>query len=140
MLSIPANLKEPDFLISDAAMPIKASTTAFASLVFSLHLSATDWNTPVWVRAPAFIAFFMAFMALGAGAAAAFFFIAFFIAFIALGAGAAAAFFFIAFFMAFMAFGTGAAAFFFIAFFMAFIALGAGAAAAFFFIAFFMPM
>jgi len=41
----------------------------------------------------AFIAFFMAFIALGAGAAAAFMaFIAFFIAFMALGAGAAAAF------------------------------------------------
>merc|ERR1712138_199313 len=111
MLSIPASLKEPDFLISDTATPINASTTAFASLVFSLHLSATDWNTPVWVRAPALI-FFMAFIALGAGAAAAFFFIAFFMAFIALGAGAAAAFFFIAFFIAFMAFMA------FIAFFM----------------------
>merc|ERR1711865_868115 len=109
MLSKPASLKEPDFFTCDTATAINASTTPFASLVFSPHFSPTDWNTAVCVIAPpvvafmalAFIAFFMAFMAFGAGAAAAFF-IAFFMAFMAFGAGAAAAaFFFIAFFMAF---------------------------------------
>merc|ERR1719355_184239 len=67
MLSMPANLKEPDFFTCSTATPMKASTTPFTSLVFSPVVSATDWNTPVCVIAPpafiAFMAFFIAFMA-----------------------------------------------------------------------------
>jgi len=46
MLSMPPSLKEPDFFNSDTATPINASTTAFASLAFKPHLSATDWSAP----------------------------------------------------------------------------------------------
>merc|ERR1712023_191106 len=70
MFSIPASLKEPDFFTCSVATPMNASTTPFTSFVFNPVVSATDWNTPVWVIAPAFIAalrafmaFFMAFMA-----------------------------------------------------------------------------
>merc|ERR550537_827108 len=81
MLSMPANLKEPDFFTCSTATPISDSTTPFTSFVFNPVVSATDWNTPVCVIAPpAFIEDFRAFMA---------FFIAFmaFIAFIAFMAG-----------------------------------------------------
>merc|ERR1719267_535657 len=64
MFSIPANLKEPDFFTCSTATPMNASTTPFTSFVFNPVLSATDWNTPVWVIAPpAFIAAFLAFIA-----------------------------------------------------------------------------
>merc|ERR1719213_347399 len=62
MLSIPASLKEPDFCTCDTATCMNASTTPFASLVFSPVFSATDWNTAVCVIAPAFMAF-IAFIA-----------------------------------------------------------------------------
>merc|ERR1712070_755974 len=42
MLSIPANLKEPDVLTCATATPIKASTTPFTSFVFRPVVSATD--------------------------------------------------------------------------------------------------
>merc|ERR1719409_358801 len=71
MFSIPANLKDPDFFTCSTATPMNASTTPFTSFVFNPVVSATDWNTPVCVRAPpafiaalrAFMAFFIAFMA-----------------------------------------------------------------------------
>merc|ERR1719326_2099051 len=72
MLSMPANLKEPDFFTCSTATPMKASTTPFTSFVFNPVVSATDWNTPVCVI-PAFIAFialiafFVAFIAFIAG-------------------------------------------------------------------------
>merc|ERR1719420_291861 len=71
MLSMPANLKEPDFFTCSAATPIIASTTLFTSFVFKPVVSATDWYTPLCVITPpafiaalrAFMAFFIAFMA-----------------------------------------------------------------------------
>merc|ERR1719159_2296272 len=58
MFSMPASLKEPDFLTCSAATPMNASTTLFTSFVFTPVVSATDWNTPVCVITPlAFIAF-----------------------------------------------------------------------------------
>merc|ERR1719355_450636 len=57
MFSMPASLKEPDFFTCSAATPMKASTTPFTSFVFNPVVSATDWNTPVWVIPLAFIAF-----------------------------------------------------------------------------------
>merc|ERR1719271_1013783 len=66
MFSMPATLKEPDFCTCDTATSMNASTTPFASLVFSPVFSATDWNTAVCVIAPAFMAL-MAFIAFFAG-------------------------------------------------------------------------
>merc|ERR1712185_441563 len=64
MLSMPANLKEPDFFTCSTATPMNASTTPFTSFVFKPVLSATDWKTPVCVIVPpAFMAALRAFMA-----------------------------------------------------------------------------
>merc|ERR1719473_1513163 len=64
MFSMPANLKDPDFFTCSTATPMNASTTPFTSFVFKPVVSATDWNTPVWViLPPAFIAALRAFMA-----------------------------------------------------------------------------
>merc|ERR1719183_2935440 len=67
MFSIPPSLKDPDFFTCSTATPIEASTALFTSFVFNPVVSATDWNTPVFVIAPpalrAFMAFFIAFMA-----------------------------------------------------------------------------
>merc|ERR1719473_638145 len=49
MFSMPANLKDPDFFTCSTATPMNASTTPFTSFVFKPVVSATDWNTPVWV-------------------------------------------------------------------------------------------
>merc|ERR1712188_19696 len=58
MFSMPATLKEPDFLTCSTATPMNASTTPFTSFVFNPVVSATDCNTPVCVIAtPVFMAF-----------------------------------------------------------------------------------
>merc|ERR1719263_1408282 len=67
MLSIPANLKFPFFLIWSHATAISASTTPFACLVFKPLVSATDARTAVCVMAPPFMAA-RAFIAFIAGA------------------------------------------------------------------------
>merc|ERR1712182_126872 len=43
MFSMPATLKEPDFLTCSTATPMNASTTPFTSFVFNPVVSATDW-------------------------------------------------------------------------------------------------
>merc|ERR1719484_961 len=69
MLSIPASLKLPLAFTWATATPMYASMAPFTSFVFNPVVSATDWNAPVCVMAPAFfariafIAFFIAFMA-----------------------------------------------------------------------------
>merc|ERR1712070_938539 len=57
MLSIPASLNEPDFFTSDTATSINASTTAFASEVFSPAFSAAVVYAAVAVIPLPFIAF-----------------------------------------------------------------------------------
>merc|ERR550537_1928977 len=63
MLSMPANLKEPDFFTCSTATPNSASTTPFTSFVFSPVVSATDWHTPVCVITPPAFIDFIAFIA-----------------------------------------------------------------------------
>jgi len=69
MLSMPASLRLPFFLIWPQATAVKVSATPFAYIVFKSLVLATDANTAVCVMAPPFMAA-RAFIAFIAGAIA----------------------------------------------------------------------